>query len=114
LVDVVGVLVAGRVGLFDGAFVRGEGVVPERVELGAHLAQAGLVNPVDAAGSGGLVDDEAGGLEDLEVLEDRGPGEGQGVGQLAYRDGRGGEPGEDGPPGGVAQRGPAIEHVSSH
>ena len=83
-------------------------------ELASMLPQAGLVNPVDAACSIAVVDDQAGGLQDLEVLGGRWPGDGQGVSQLAYRAGRGGEPGEDGPPGGVAERGPAIEHVSSH
>ena len=101
-------------GLLHEVLVGGERVVPERVQLGAHLAQAVVVDPVDAPGAGALVQDEARVLEDLEVLGDRGPGHGQGVGELTHRAGSRREPGEDGPPRPVTQRSPAINRVSSH
>ena len=75
--------------MLDKVLVGGQGVVPERVELGAHLAQPVLVDAVDAPRAGALVKNQAGVLEDLQVLGDGWAGHGQGVGELADRTGGG-------------------------
>src|SRR3954471_3561566 len=76
---------------------RRERLVPERVEVGAQVGQCLRIHLVEAAGADLAVDDQAGVLEDLQVLRDRGAADRELAGQLADRARPGDEALEDGP-----------------
>jgi len=72
-------------GLFDDRLVGGQGAEPKPVEVGPELGEAVGVQAVDATVTGGLVDDQPRFLQDLEVLRDGGPADGQAAGELPDR-----------------------------
>src|SRR4051794_8471743 len=81
----------------------GQRRVPHAVEIVAHGPYPPRVDAVDTTGPVGAVGDEAGSLEDLEVLRHRRPADREHVGQLLYRAGRLDEQFEDGATGRVAK-----------
>ena len=100
--------------LLHGLRERGQGVIPELVEVAAYDGQTLRVERVDAAGAHSGGRDESGFLEDLEVLRDRGTADRHLGRDLGDGTGAGGEQFEDGPPGRVAQ---GVQHpplVSGH
>src|SRR5215831_15901762 len=76
---------------------RGEGLVPERVEVVAELAHAVGIDPVEPPRAVSTLRDEPGLLQDAQVLRDRGPADRQLVGDLADRAGARAELLEDRP-----------------
>ena len=68
---------------FDGRGERRERRVPHLVQVLAHGGDAVRVHALDATSSFGPVDDEPGVLEHPQVLGDRRPAHGEGIGELA-------------------------------
>lgn len=111
----VWVLGLRQVRAFNLELVGSEGVVPERVELPAHPVQARLIDAIDAASADSVIKDQAGVLENPQVLRHRGTGDGQRVRKLPHRARSNREAGEDRPPRPVTQGSPSvINRVSSH
>jgi hypothetical protein len=77
-----------RVGYVDAAFNLGgegvEGVIPEPVEPGTDLSQTVRVDLVDTPRPVRPIGDQAGLLEDLQMLRDGRPADRKAVGQLAH------------------------------
>src|SRR5262245_12661310 len=71
--------------LFNGQLVGCQRLAPELVELRAKGRQPVGIDPVDALLAGPHVDHKPGGLEDLQVLRNRRPGDRQVTSQLADR-----------------------------
>jgi hypothetical protein len=69
--------------LLDDRLVGGEGAQPKPVELGTELGEAVGVESVDAAVADGLVGDQPRVLQDLEVLRDGWPADGQTIREFA-------------------------------
>ena len=103
IVWVVGRVVGGLGELDPGREV-GEGLGPEPVEIGAHRVDAGGVDPVEALPADRLIEHQPGVLEDLEVLRDRRPADGELVGQLRDDTRAVGEAFEDRSTGRVTER----------
>jgi hypothetical protein len=90
---------------FDFGFQRRHGAVPELVEPGAHGAQPLRIDGVDAARPILAVADQAGVLQHLQVLRDRGPADRQARGDLAHRARPGRQPLQHPAAGGIGQGG---------
>jgi hypothetical protein len=89
--------------LLDGCLEGRQRSIPELVEVCAQSADPVRVEPVDAAVARAAVDHQPGVLQNLEVLRDGGPADGQVAGQLANRTRAVGKPLEDRPPRRVAK-----------
>jgi hypothetical protein len=99
--------------LFGCIAKRRERLVPERVEVRPQVGDRLRVDLVDAPRADLAVDDEAGVLEDLEVLRDRRPADRQLAGELADRPRPLHQALEDGLAGRVAEgghRGSYVRH----
>ena len=90
--------------LLDDRLVGRERLGPEAVKFSSKRCQPIGVDLVDALLAGSLVDDETGVLQDLQMLRDRRPADGQLTGQLADRAGVLDQPLEDRPPDRISQR----------
>src|SRR5215211_3904353 len=95
-----------RFGLLDGRLVGAQRGSPEPIEIGAQLGEAVRVDTVDAAVAGGFVQHETGPLEDLQMLRDGRPADGQAASDLADGAGALGDALEDRPPGAISERRP--------
>src|SRR5262245_3314313 len=114
VVSVTWVLIRSPRWLLDDRLEGRQRLVPKPVELGPQCGQPLGVDLVDALLAGPDVDDEAGVLQDLEVLRDRGPADRQITGQLADRARALRQPLEDRAPGRVGEHCPAALRVSHH
>jgi len=104
---------------FRGFLERGEGVIPELVEVLPQGVDAGGVQLVQAAVAGGPVEHEVRLLQNTQVLRDRRPTHRKLTGQLTHRKRTIEQTFEDGAPGRIGQRsdlrvGRATMLVSNH
>ena len=79
-------------------------MVPEPFEIRAQRIDAGGIDLVDAPVADGAIDDQAGALENPEVLRDGGPADRKVARELADRHRAAQQPLDNRPPGGVAER----------
>src|SRR3984885_4554646 len=96
--------------LFGHICVAGQSPLPEGVELIAQRGHGHRIEPVDAPGAGRALTDQAGVLQDLQVLGDRRPADRQFRGQLSHRLRPVGQAADDGAPGAIRQHAPAITY----
>jgi hypothetical protein len=102
-------------GTVDDVAVTDKCPLPEGVQLVSQRRDGNWIQPVDPSGPGRRFVDQAGVLEDLQMLGDRGPGDRQSGGELSNGHRLVGEACDDGAPRAIGQRAPSITiSVSIH